>query len=131
MTLLPQAAMYAPPKTTSQKLLGQQGVFRIAHQLGLPIVPVSVIGMFEVMRKGEPYINPGHEVHVYMDEPVETANVPKSRIPNIVDQAHERISSRVNAHYDAHYAGRSSQNELNELTDATRRSEKEEQGATS
>lgn len=106
----------------------QQGVFRIAHQLGLPIVPVSVVGMFEVMRKGEPYINPGHDVHVYMDEPIETADVPKSRIPEIVEQVHARIAARVNDYYDAYHSVRVSQKQD---TDAARRSEKEEQGATS
>jgi len=102
----------------------QQGVFRIAQKLGLPIVPVSVTGMFEVMRKGEPYINPGHEVHVHMDAPLETAGTPKSRIPAIVDEVHQRISSRV----DAYYAARGNPAQV---ADAARPSEEEEQGATS
>jgi 1-acyl-sn-glycerol-3-phosphate acyltransferase len=57
----------------------QGGIFRIAHALELPIVPVTVTGMFEVMRKGEPYINPGRVVTVYMDEPIETRGLPKSK----------------------------------------------------
>lgn len=77
----------------------QSGVFRVAHRLGLPIVPVAVTGMFEVMRKGEPYINPGHEVTVYFEEPVETAGVPENDIGNVIDKVHRAISARVDAYY--------------------------------
>jgi 1-acyl-sn-glycerol-3-phosphate acyltransferase len=77
----------------------QGGVFRIAHSLQLPIVPVAITGMFEVMRKGEPYINPGHVVTVYMDEPVETKGVPKGKLPALVENVRATIAARVDAHY--------------------------------
>ena len=32
------------------------------YELELPLVPVAVTGMYEVMRKGQPYLNPGHQV---------------------------------------------------------------------
>lgn len=80
----------------------QSGIFRIAHALELPIVPVAVTGMFEVMRKGEPYINPGHTVTVYMDEPVETKGLPKSKLPELVEQVRNTIARRVDAFYDGH-----------------------------
>lgn len=101
----------------------QQGVFRIAHQLALPVVPVSVTGMFEVMRKGAPYLNPGREVDVHIDKPIETAGVPKSRISDIADQVHGLISARV----DAYYAQRAN---TSEVASAARPSNEEEQGAT-
>lgn len=102
----------------------QQGVFRIAHQLGLPIVPVSVLGMFEVMRKGEPYINPGREVHVYVDEPIETQGLPKSQIPELTERVRSVIKTRVDDYYRerAHSP---------EKAEAHAPSEEEEQGATS
>ncbi len=77
------------------------GMFRIAHALELPIVPVAVTGMFEVMRKGEPYIHPGRRVTVYLDRPVETASIDKHELPALVRQVHRTISERV----DAYYAG--------------------------
>ena len=78
----------------------RNGLFRIAHQLGLPIVPVTVTGMFEVMRKGEPYVHPGRRVTVYLDRPVETQGVSKQELPQLIKQVHRTISERVDAFYD-------------------------------
>jgi 1-acyl-sn-glycerol-3-phosphate acyltransferase len=77
----------------------QSGVFRVAHALGLPIVPVAVTGMFEVMRTGEPYINPGHRVDVYFDEPIETQGAPEADLPAIIARVHAAVTSRVDAYY--------------------------------
>jgi 1-acyl-sn-glycerol-3-phosphate acyltransferase len=78
----------------------RNGLFRIAHDLGLPIVPVSVTGMFEVMRKGAPYVHPGRRVTVYLDQPVETRGVPRHQLSKLVQQVHRTISERVDAFYD-------------------------------
>jgi 1-acyl-sn-glycerol-3-phosphate acyltransferase len=78
----------------------QGGVFRIAHALELPIVPVTITGMFEVMRKGEPYINPGHHVTVYVDEPIETKGMPKGKLPELTERVRSIIAARVDAYYD-------------------------------
>jgi 1-acyl-sn-glycerol-3-phosphate acyltransferase len=48
----------------------QPGVFRIVQQLGAPIVPVTVTGMYRVMRKGSYLLRPGYDVTVYCDEPI-------------------------------------------------------------
>jgi 1-acyl-sn-glycerol-3-phosphate acyltransferase len=77
----------------------QGGIFRIAHGLELPIVPVAITGMFEVMRKGEPYINPGHVVTVHVEEPIETKGVPKGKLPQLVERVRSVIAARVEAHY--------------------------------
>lgn len=78
----------------------QPGIFRIARDLGVPIVPVSVVGMYEVMHKGAPYINPGHVVDVYYDEPIETEGVPRSKVNEIVEETRRVIAARVDAFYD-------------------------------
>jgi 1-acyl-sn-glycerol-3-phosphate acyltransferase len=79
----------------------QMGALRVAHSLGLPIVPVAVTGMFEVMRKGEPYINPGHIVTVYFEEPIETANVSEAELPALVESVQRAVAARVDAYYAA------------------------------
>jgi hypothetical protein len=56
--------------------------------------------MFEVMRKGEPYVHPGRRVTVYLDRPVETQGVSKQELPQLVKQVHRTISDRVDAYYD-------------------------------
>jgi len=87
----------------------RNGLFRIAHDLELPIVPVSVVGMFEVMRKGEPYVHPGRRVTVYLDQPVETRGVPKHDLPQLVQQVHRTIAGRVDAFYDGSAQGSTEQ----------------------
>jgi 1-acyl-sn-glycerol-3-phosphate acyltransferase len=83
----------------------RNGLFRIAHDLGLPIVPVSVTGMFEVMRKGEPYIHPGRRVTVYLDRPVPTKGVRREDLPQLVQEVQRTISERVDAYYDERRGG--------------------------
>ena len=75
------------------------GLFRIAHALELPIVPVAVTGMFEVLRKGQPYIHPGKRVTVYVERPVETKGRRKSELPLLIEQVHRTIANRVDAYY--------------------------------
>lgn len=77
----------------------KSGMFRIAHSLGLPIVPVAVTGMFEVMRKGEPYIHPGRHVTVYVERPIETTAYAKHELPQLMEQVRRTISDRVDAYY--------------------------------
>lgn len=77
----------------------RSGLFRIAHALELPIVPVAVTGMFEVLRKGEPYIHPGKHVTVYVERPVETKGRRKGELPQLIDAVQRTISDRVDAYY--------------------------------
>lgn len=76
------------------------GVFRIARELEVPIVPVAITGMFEVMHKGAPYINPGHRVDVYYEKPIPTKGVPRNKIHEIVAETRRVIAARVDAFYD-------------------------------
>ena len=98
------------------------GLFRIAHALELPIVPVAVTGMFEVLRKGQPYIHPGKRVTVYVERPVETKGRRKSELPLLIEQVHRTIADRV----DAYYAERSGvavpETTFDEASAASRRS---------
>lgn len=77
----------------------RSGLFRIAHALELPIVPVAVTGMFEVLRKGEPYIHPGKRVTVYVERPVETKGRRKGDLPQLIAEVQRTISDRVDAYY--------------------------------
>jgi 1-acyl-sn-glycerol-3-phosphate acyltransferase len=79
----------------------QPGVFRIAHGLGAPIVPVTVTGMYRVMRKGSWLIRPGHDVTVYCDAPIETAGRKRSELPEIMSEVRRVMTARL----DAYWAG--------------------------
>ncbi len=73
----------------------RKGVFFIARDLGIPIVPVAVTGMQDVMRAGSFVIRPGHEVTVYCDAPIETAGIPDDRIADLAERVRAPIAARV------------------------------------
>ncbi len=48
----------------------KRGAFQIALDLGLPVIPLSLDGCFEVMPKGQPYVT-RHPVHMHIGEPID------------------------------------------------------------
>jgi 1-acyl-sn-glycerol-3-phosphate acyltransferase len=77
----------------------QPGMFRIVQQLGVPIVPVTVTGMYRVMRKGSYLIRPGHRVTVYCDEPIETRGLTRRDVPELVERVRRVMSVRLDAYW--------------------------------
>ena len=77
----------------------QPGVFRIAQRLEAPIVPVTVTGMYRVMRKGSLLVRPGYDITVYCDAPVETAGTSRAELPNIIEQVRRVMEKRLADYY--------------------------------
>jgi 1-acyl-sn-glycerol-3-phosphate acyltransferase len=77
----------------------QPGVFRIVQQLGAPIVPVTVTGMYRVMRKGSYLIRPGHDVTVYCDAPIETARLNRRDVPALIERVRATMQARLDAYW--------------------------------
>lgn len=75
------------------------GVLKLGHRMQLPIVPVAVTGMFEVLRKGEPYIVPGGQVTVHIERPVETKGVSDADFPQLVREVRNIVARRVDDYY--------------------------------
>ncbi len=78
----------------------QPGVFRIAQELGAPIVPVTVTGMYRVMRKGSLLIRPGYDVTVYCDAPIETQGTGRRDLPAIVEKVRSVMTLRLDAYWE-------------------------------
>jgi 1-acyl-sn-glycerol-3-phosphate acyltransferase len=76
------------------------GLFRIAIELGVPVVPVAVTGLYEVLHKGSLLIRPGHEITVFVDEPVETRGLGSEDTGDLRDRVRDAISARVDAHFN-------------------------------
>jgi 1-acyl-sn-glycerol-3-phosphate acyltransferase len=77
----------------------QPGLFRIVQQLGAPIVPVTVTGMYRVMRKGSLLIRPGHDVTVYCDAPIETGAMTRRDLPALMDRVRATMQARLDAYW--------------------------------
>ncbi len=48
----------------------KRGAFQIAWDLGLPVIPLSLDGCFEVLPKGKPFVQ-RHPVHMHIGEPID------------------------------------------------------------
>jgi 1-acyl-sn-glycerol-3-phosphate acyltransferase len=77
----------------------RKGTFFIARDLGLPICPVAVTGAFDLMRKGSFVLRPGHELTVYVDDPIETKGLPDSAIPELAEHVRSIVAERVDGYW--------------------------------
>ena len=83
--------------------LFRKGIFVIARELGVKVVPVSVCGMYEVMRKGSVYIRPFGNVEVYLDAPVDFAGLSDSEFPKKIEEVRNTMVARVDAYAKARH----------------------------
>lgn len=74
--------------TTGELIAFRHGVFLMAIRAQVPIVPVTLVGAREIMRKGDPRIYPG-EVRIILHDPIPTAG--------LVDDDRQALAERVRA----------------------------------
>jgi len=72
----------------------EDGGFRVAQQLGIPIVPVSLVGSFQHHRTGHWMLWPA-TVRVHLHDTVETTGMTKRDVPALRDRVREVISVPV------------------------------------
>jgi 1-acyl-sn-glycerol-3-phosphate acyltransferase len=69
----------------------QDGSFRVAQQLGVPIVPVSLVGSFRHHRTGHWTLWPA-TVTVYLHDTIDTIGLSKDAVPALRDRVREIIA---------------------------------------
>ena len=74
----------------------QDGGFRVAQQLGIPIVPVSLVGSFEHHRTGYWMLWP-KTVTVHLHDTMDTTGLRKEDVPALRDRVRAIISAPVEA----------------------------------
>jgi 1-acyl-sn-glycerol-3-phosphate acyltransferase len=72
----------------------QHGGFRVAQQLGIPIVPVSLVGSFQHLRTGHWMLRPA-KVTVYLHDTIETNGLAKEDVPALRERVREIIAAPV------------------------------------
>jgi len=80
----------------------RKGIFRIARDLSLPVVPVAVTGMFEILRAGSALLRPGREVVVWCGAPIPTDGLPDAGLADLAERVRAPIAARVDAHWEQH-----------------------------
>lgn len=79
----------------------RKGIFFLARDLGVPIVPVSVTGSFDLMRPGSLMLRPGNQITVYCDAPVDMAGATDAEIPARMDRVRDAMVARVDDYWEA------------------------------
>jgi 1-acyl-sn-glycerol-3-phosphate acyltransferase len=74
----------------------QDGGFRVAQQLGVPIVPVSLVGSFQHHRTGHWMLWPA-TVSVYLHDTIETTGLTKEDVPALRDRVRAIISAPLDS----------------------------------
>lgn len=78
----------------------QDGGFRVAQQLGVPIVPVSLVGSFHHFRTGHWMLWPGR-ITVYLHDTIETKGLSKEDVPALRDRVRRIIAGPVETYLKA------------------------------
>ena len=74
----------------------EQGGIRMAQQLGVPIVPVSLVGSFRHFRTGDWILRPT-TITVHLHETIETAGLKKEDLPALQERIRREIAGPVEA----------------------------------
>ncbi len=72
----------------------QKGGFVMAHQIGAPIVPMSICGSYQFNRKGDWMLYPS-TISVYLHDTIETKGLPKTEINTLMNRVHQIVSTPV------------------------------------
>jgi len=83
----------------------QKGGFVIAHQIGAPIVPMSVCGSFQFNRKGNWMLRPS-KITVYLHDTIDTKPLRKDALDDFIKHVHRIIAEPVDASLGAPNRGR-------------------------
>jgi len=74
----------------------EEGGFRLAQQLGVPIVPVSLVGSFHHLRTGHWLLRPA-TITVYLHDTIETTGLTKEDIPALKQRVRNAIAPPIEA----------------------------------
>ncbi len=74
----------------------EEGGFRVAQQLGIPIAPVSLVGSIKHHRTGHWMLWPA-TITVYLHDTIETTGMTKRDVPALRERVREIISAPIEA----------------------------------
>lgn len=79
----------------------EDGGFRLAQQLGVPIVPVSLVGSIAHLRTGDWIIHPT-TITVYLHDTIDTKGMHKEDVPALKQRVKQIIGEPVEAYLAQH-----------------------------
>jgi 1-acyl-sn-glycerol-3-phosphate acyltransferase len=91
----------------------RKGAFIAAIRSGVPVVPVTLEGCYEMMRKGEFKIRPGH-VKVTFQDPIDVSSYALDERDDLIERVRSAIASGLDRKYNAQVQSPTSRNEGSE-----------------
>jgi 1-acyl-sn-glycerol-3-phosphate acyltransferase len=79
------------------------GVFRMAVEFGVPIVPVSIVGSFEFNRKTSWILRPS-KIVVHLHDVIETQGLDKDDVLKLSERVRNIVTASIDAHMGTHTA---------------------------
>jgi len=89
----------------------KRGVFRIARDLGIPVVPVAITGWYETKRKGSWIIRPGVEVTVHCLKPIAMSGRSNDEVMEACKEAEIAVAEVIEQYWEQSLHGKTSSNE--------------------
>jgi len=74
----------------------QEGAFRVAQQLEIPIVPVSIVGSFQHHRTGHWMFWPA-TITVHLHDTIDTSGLSKEQVPGLRERVRDLVKGSVEA----------------------------------
>ncbi|MBK8173016.1 MAG: 1-acyl-sn-glycerol-3-phosphate acyltransferase [Sandaracinaceae bacterium] len=78
----------------------RSGVFFMARDLGISVVPISVTGMYEVMHKGSLVIRPGQTVTIHVGAPISMKGLSDDQVRVRTEEVRGIIAAHVDRHWE-------------------------------
>lgn len=88
MMIFPEGARTKDGKLSSFR----RGAYRLAIDTGLPLVPITINGPFDVMKRNSITLNP-NRLELTIHKPISTKNLSKEDIPDLINKTKTIISS--------------------------------------
>ncbi len=75
------------------------GIFHIARDLGIPIVPIATIGSDWMMNALSHHLRPFGPIAVYVEDPIETAGLTDEEVDQLAETVRQKIIARIADHH--------------------------------
>lgn len=72
----------------------KMGAFHIAHQSKLPIVPLTINGPFDILKRDTWNLKPG-KLELIIHKPIPTDNIDENELPDLINQTKDIIHSEL------------------------------------
>lgn len=72
----------------------KRGAYYVAHDMKLPVVPLTINGAYDVMKRDGFRLRPG-KIELVIHRPIPTESLAEAEIPNLIDETKETIYSAL------------------------------------